>query len=131
VIIETWRWRFVVLCIGLGLIWTGGWCVLHPGEVLLNICYSRESVFLQRLNAVASMVAFMSVAFGGGGLVYLVGYSAKKGLAIKEDRKPLDYANIAKTVVAYVLLLIVIGGCVVLLQWAFRGTTLGGAGPPE
>ena len=124
VFIETWRWRFVVLCLGLGLIWAGGYGVSHPDQVMLNLCYSRDSVFLQRLNTVASALAYLLVALSGGSLIYLVGYSVRRGLAIKEERKPIDYHSVAKTLVAYVLLFIGIGVCVAIAQWFMKGTVV-------
>jgi len=124
VFIETWRWRFVVLCLGLVLIWAGGYGVSHPNQMMLNLCYSRSSVLLQRLNTVASTVAYVTIAFFGGGLVYLAGYSVRRGLAIKDERRPIDYRSVAKTVVAYVLLFIGIGICVALAQWFLKGTVV-------
>ncbi|MBT3374931.1 MAG: hypothetical protein HN742_12895 [Lentisphaerae bacterium] len=122
--IETWRWRIVVLCLGLGLIVSGVYGVSHPDQMMLNICYSRTSVFLQRLNTMASALAYMVVALSGGGLVYLVGYSVKRGLAIRHERQPIDYHALGKTIVAYVLLLIGIAFCVFLAQWFLSGTVV-------
>ena len=123
-LIETWRWRFVILCIGLVLIGTGGYGLLHPDELPLNICYSRESVFLQRLNYAASLLVFLSVAASGGLLVAMVGYSVKKGLAIREDRPPVDYREIGKTVLAYLVIAIVLALCVLLLQYFLKDIVL-------
>jgi len=114
----------VVLCLGLVLIWAGGYGVSHPNQMMLNLCYSRTSVFLQRLNTVASAVAYVTISLSGGGLVYLVGYSVRRGLAIKDERTPIDYRNVAKTVAAYVLLFIGIGICVALAQWFLKGTVV-------
>ena len=122
--IETWRWRFVVLCLGLVLIWAGGYGVLHPDQMMLNLCYSRSSIFLQRLNTVASAVAYVLIALSGGGLVYAVGYSVKRGLGIKEERKSIDYRSVVRTVIAYVLLLVGIGFCVAIAQWFLKGTVV-------
>jgi len=123
-IIETWRWRFVIFCLGVALLWTGGYCLLHPDDMPLNICYSRTSVFLQRLNLVATFATFVAVTGAGGMFVYFAAYSARKAMHIREERKPLDYRNIGRTIVAYVVLVIIIGVGVVLVQWVFRGTSL-------
>ena len=126
--IETWRWRFVVFCLGLGLLWTGGYCLLNPHEVPLNICYSPNSVFLQRLNFVASIATFLAVASGGGGLIYLVGHSVRKGLAITEDRPPLDYWNVGKSILAHLAILIALALCLLLAQYILKATR---PPPPE
>lgn len=128
-IIETWRWRFVVFCLGIGLLWTGGYCLLHLDGMPLNICYSRTSVFLQRLNVVASIGTFVAVTVAGGMLVYFALYSARKAMTIREDKKPIDYRNIGKTIIAYLILLLVIGLGVTLVQRMFRGTSMDPGAP--
>ena len=123
-IIETWRWRFVIFCIGLGLIWTGGYGTLYPDEIPLNICYSPDSRLLQLLNGVASTATFLGLMAAGGGLVYWAGYSARKGLAIREDREAINYREIGRTVLAYVGIALALLLLLILAQWLLRDTVL-------
>ena len=98
--------------------------MLHPNEVPLNICYSPESELLQVLNAVASVVTFVAVTAAGAGLVYWAGYSAKKGLAIREDRKPIDYRDVGKTVLAYAAILAALALLLMLAHCMLKDATL-------
>lgn len=123
-IIETWRWRLVILCVGLGLIWTGGYGTLYPDEIPLNICYSPESRLLQGLNSIASVATFLALVAAGGGLVYWAAYSAKKGLTIREDSEPIDYRDVGRTILAYIAITVALGLLLLLAQWVLKDTVL-------
>ena len=121
--IETWRWRFVMFLLGLGLLGTGLYCLLHPGEVPLNICYSRTSKMLRSLNTVFTIGAFLAITGVGGAIVYLVGYSIKEGWTVKEDRQPVDVRHIVLVVLGNLLILLALAGAVVLAQWFLKGVS--------
>ena len=123
-VIETWRWRLVMFALGLVLLGTGGYCLVHPGEVPLNICYSETSRFLQSLNTVASFAAFLTITAAGGAIIFLVGYSIKERLAVKEDKKPIEYRRILVTVLANLALVLALAACALLAQWLLKGTSL-------
>gem|GEM_PF-1979560 len=110
--VETWRWRFVLVALGGVLAAVGVYGILHPDQVPLNICYSPNSLFLRRLNTLASTAAFLVVATGGGLLIWAAAWSARKHFGIREDRVPFDWAGATRTVVAYLLLLAAVGACV-------------------
>lgn len=103
--IETWRWRLVLVGVGVVLVWTGGHGILNPDDVPLNICYSPDVVFLQRLNVLASTAAFLAVGVGGGSLIWAAAWSGWKSFGIREERAPLDWRNVFRSLVAVLLLL--------------------------
>ena len=128
--IETWRWRMVMFLLGLGLACVGGFCVLHPNAIPLNICNSRDVVFLQHLNVVVSALAFLAVFCMGALFIGMVGHSVRKGRQMEREAKEVDYCELRRTVLAYVLIAVAIGLAVFVGQYFLKGTNLDPKGSP-
>ena len=120
-IIETWRWRFVVLLLGVALIWTGGYGMIYPDDFLINIFYNPDSDFFMLLNKIATAAAFGLTALAGLLLSILVGHSIRKGMEIEREKKAIASKKIIKTMIAYIIIFLLLGLLVIATQYLLRG----------
>lgn len=120
-----------MLFLGLVLLLLGGYCLLHPHAIPLNICHSRDVVFLQHLNVVLSFLVFVGVASMGGLFVCMVGHSVRKGWNMETEHAPIDYCEMRKTVLAYLLMALAIGMAIFVGQRLLKGTNLDPNGDPS
>ena len=128
-IFESWGGRILFFLCGIALFFMGGWGVLHPTLVPLNIVDPNASPTLDIVNQICTVAICLSFIAVGTLFVYTVGYSVHKGMHTVDDtpKDPLTPKRVILHVLfaLAILLAMLIGAyiCDYFIQRSLKGGT--------